>query len=209
MSDSSYPLSRLLDWLASQRGWIAPPLHKTHHIGPGIEAILDLYIAHGASSQVQTAFNALAARHKDHGRVPLRLRVRPSDLEGLTLALEKSGKALTSIQQSEAQKAVEAGDIVGALQHLNLSQASKRLLQPSLVGAGRNPLFDLWLVLLDPEAASRIRRCPGPECGKFFGAWPQKKSFCSDACHNRFWSRPRRRASGHSKPRKNRPPRTR
>lgn len=226
MIDSDSPLTRLLGWLSSQGSWISHPLHKDHSIKPGIEEILDLYIAHGPHDQVQTAFNALAARHKDYGRVPLRLRVRPRDFPSLERALRDSfealrnsanpklrggQKALTSAQLdqkaraddvvSAVERAIQKGSLTSAFSRLRLSRTAKVSLQPTLVGAVTNPVFDLWLVLLDPELAGRVRRCLAPQCGEFFAAWPQKKTYCSEACRNRFWNRPRRAASPSSRTR--------
>lgn len=220
MIDSDSPLTRLLVWLSSQRRWISHPRHKDHRIGSGIERILDLYIAHGPRSQVQTAFNAFAAKHNDYGRVPLRLKLRPRDLPGLEQAVQDSfetlrdaaklkpepgQEVLTSTQQAQKARAgavvsaveiaIQAGSLTNAFSALKLSRTAKLSLQPTLVGAVANPVFDLWLVLLDPELANRIRRCQLSQCGKFFAAWPLKKTYCSDACRNRFWNRPRRAAS--------------
>lgn len=223
--ESDSPLLRLLDFLVWQRsgGGGLDSHHKNDLPGMarGIEELLGLYIRHKASREVQHRFNSLAAKFENYGRVPLRLSLRARDFPSLKQAMRDSfealwkstnpklgrgSKALTSAQLNQKARAdaiasavdaaLQADNLTSAFSALKLRRAAKVTLQPTLVAAvTANPVFDLWLVLLDPELAGRVRQCPTPQCGQFFAAWSLKKTYCSDACRNRFWNRPRRAAS--------------
>ena len=190
------PVLRLIALCDSQRG---------SDVVQRIEAILDIYLTEGPSYQVQTAFNALAAREKKYGRVALRLRAKSNDKEKAGKIIEANLKRLTH-KLAEIQVARQSGNIPALLKMLP-EQAAINLvksLQPRLLGVINNPLFDLWLVLLDEESAQRLKRCKNQACRKFFLAWPRKKEYCSGTCRNQSWNRPRRAASGHRKPRSTR-----
>lgn len=225
------PLLRLLDFLAWQRsgcGRLDPRLESDLlGMARGIDEILDLYIRHKASREVQHRFNSLAAKFENYGRVPLRLNLGARDFSSLKQAmgdsfevlrksanpkLGRGSKALTSAQLAQKARAnaiasavdaaLQADSLTSAFSYLKLRRAAKVSLQPTLVAAvTANPMFDLWLVLLDPELAGRVRRCPTSQCGQFFAAWTGKKTFCSDLCRNRFWNRSRRAASPSSRTR--------
>lgn len=193
----------------------------------GIEELLDLYIRHKASREVQHRFNSLVAKFENYGRVPLRLSLRARDFPSLKQAMRGSfealwksanpklgrgSKALTSAQleqkaradaiASAVHEALQADSLTRAFSALKLRRVAKVSLQPTLVAAvTANPMFDLWLVLLDPELARRVRRCPTHQCGQFFAAWPGKKKYCSDSCRNRFWNRSLRATTSSSRTR--------
>ena len=189
-------LFRLIAWLRVLRG---------QPLGGAIESILDEYMESGISSEVQHSFNALAARDKKYGRVSLRLRVAPSsDIEALARELERAIKT----SREEAIVSVQTKSLEPLWN--KLPDKSKRAIlkssAPCFVGAVSNPLFDLWLTLLDENKAQRLRRCKLQSCRRFFIGWPGKKAFCSPACRDRHWTRPARKQAGHKpKPRSSRP----
>lgn len=194
------PLYRLVAWLSSQKS--LGNVLRGGNLVESIENVLDLYLADGPSERLQNAFNALAARRRHYGRVALRLRVRPTNPRKAWRLLEQSIQSLAS---SPAQMRAIVGSnpdsrAVAKVLSLIPSKSSDQIrdyLKPRLVGAIPNPLFDLWLTLLDPEAARRLRRSKTEDCKRYFIAWPAKKEFCSSTCRNRFWTRPRRRGEGH------------
>ena len=207
-------LLRLVSWLGSQKE--CDGKLSGGHMVQEIEKILDLYLAHGPSYQLQTAFNSLAARETTFGRVALRLKVRPTDEKSGLSVLRSAVLAMTPNEKAEIKRSYESGsgqEKLGQFFSKLPTKSTNRILsfyKPRLLGAVHNPLFDLWLTLLSPEAASRLRRCRTTDCQRFFVAWPGKKEYCSKTCRNRFWSRPRRAANEHKKPRSTRSrPRTR
>ena len=199
-------LFRLVGWLNAQKTWDGKL--RGGHMVKAIANILDLYRDHGPSYQLQTAFNSLASRKPKFGRVALRLRVRPVDERGGQSVLRSTGHRLTPEEKAEIKRSCESNsgeDMVRKFLSKLPPKATKQILnayQPQLMGAVHNPLFDLWLTLLIPQAANRIRQCLHSDCQKYFVAWPSKKEFCSSTCRNRHWNRPRRIASGHNKSRK-------
>ena len=185
------PVLRLIALCDSQRG---------SDVVQRIEAILDIYLTEGPSYQVQTAFNALAAREKKYGRVALKLRAEPNDKEKAGKILEANLKRLTH-KLAEIQVARQSGNIPALLKMLP-EQAAINFLkswQPRLLGVINNPLFDLWLVLLDEESAQRLKRCKCQTCRKFFIAMPLKKEYCSTTCRNCYWTRPQRKRAEHKR----------
>ena len=149
----------------------------------------------GPSYHVQTAFNALAARERNYGRVTLRLRSKPYDIKKAGKIYKNTIKNL----KDKNQLSIEKGNIGSALKILPERAASNffKALGPRLLGVVNNPVFDLWLTLLDEESARRLRRCKYQECHKFFIAWPRKKEYCSTTCRNCFWTRPQRKSASH------------
>ena len=195
-SQESNSLFRLIAWLDKYRG---------QPLGEAIELILDHYIESGPSTYVQTSFNALAARHRKYGRVSLRLRVR----RGINQKL--LDRALSRIIEKDPQRAIHLTQTKGLKSLLKESplesvNAIQKAVAPRLLGVVQNPLFDLWLTLLDEEKASRLRRCKFQACRRFFVSWPGKKAFCSPNCRDRHWTRPERRKAGHKHQRKSRTP---
>lgn len=192
-----FPLARLIAWLDMQEGIED---RKVQRIVTGIKTILNTYIEHGPSSHVQSAFNHLAAREHQYGRAILRLRAR-TDSAGIKKVLGRSLSKLSSDETMALETLVEKGDFRGALGRLPEKTIMKlqHTLRPRLLAVLRNPLFDLWLTLLDDAQASRVRKCRLIECQRFFIAWTKKKEFCSGNCRNRYWTRPQRKAAGHKR----------
>src|SRR5215472_10896292 len=111
------PAARLLAWLESQHSWGLKL--GGGHLVHAIEKILDLYLANkGPSAELQTVFNALAAREKKYGRVFLRLRSRPRDPKKAEEILRRTVARIHPEQKAEFQKAVESGAIGAALKLL-------------------------------------------------------------------------------------------
>lgn len=53
----------------------------------------------------------------------------------------------------------------------------------------------LWFLLHNWEAVRRFKRCP--TCVRPFFAEPMQRVYCCTRCHDRFWTRARRRLAGH------------
>lgn len=194
----SSPLFRLTAWLALHKAW-------DNGLSGGrlvqkIENILDLYLAHGASSELQATFNSLAAREPKLGRVTLRLKIKPTNEESALKAFREIQKK-AEIKTESGTDREKLLSILSTTPPANLRKQFLEASRPRLVGAINNPLLDLWLTLLAPVTASRLRRCRTLDCQNFFVAWPGKKEFCSDTCRNHFWNRPRRVEQQHRKPR--------
>lgn len=149
------------------------------HLVQEIETILDLYLLHGPSYKVQTAFNALAAREPKFGRIVLRLRARPIAKKGAHARIGRMVDRLTSEEKERIAHIRQSGteeEVMNSLSSMLPSDSRDKILAsfPFQLFAPQNLLFDLWLVLLNPHAAGALRRCKNSACRMFFIAWPRK-----------------------------------
>ena len=76
-----------------------------------IKEILDLYVEHGPSGKVQTAFNALAAGEPKFGKVALRLRVRPTDMPRALTALSSTTRTMPPKEKAQIKRLIESGTL--------------------------------------------------------------------------------------------------
>lgn len=183
------------------------PYHPNPDLMPDIANVLDLFIQNGPCSQVQAAFNSLAARHRHYGRVALRVAVKLKNETALSKEMHKLVRKLSAEETDHIQRVrlTEPDNVTHLLlkQHPEAKEGLLRAMSPRLVGKVINPVFDLFLTLLDPTLIGRVRRCKAPACGRYLIAIPGKKEYCSGRCRNRFWSREMRRTSGHDMTKRN------